>query len=327
MREARRQKQLAERDTRSATLHNLHLQREVSKLAHTVPLKTHLAMHDELQACIASQTQLIASLREQLCARDADATGMEESDGEGEGEGEGEAEAEGGAGGGERGGGGGGGVHSPLARLRESVGVDPRRQAPRRIFTGDASKETAAWNWTMASLRHITAVLRDRPMGHILTAIRRLNRMKEMVEDRLFVGEVKCIVRRTIDTISARWSARMSVHIWDRLMLSRARMDDLRHLLSFVYQPAGNTYVQLQAWVNPYDPADFEEFPCIVGRAGRERLFAELAEKCEIVVGENGRCERDARRCASQMYSRYAQAMSNEVYFLAHAPRPPNSIL
>ena len=49
--------------------------------------------------------------------------------------------------------------------------------------------------------------------------------------------------------------------------------------------------------------------PCIVGRAGREKLFVQLADEGEIHVGENGRCERDACKCAAQLYSRFSRAM------------------
>ena len=52
--------------------------------------------------------------------------------------------------------------------------------------------------------------------------------------------------------------------------------------------------------------------PCLVGRAGREKLFNRLADSCEIVVGDNGRCERDARKCTAQLYSRYRRAMRTD---------------
>jgi hypothetical protein len=86
-------------------------------------------------------------------------------------------------------------------------------------------------------------------------------------------------------------------------------MDDLRHLLSFVYRPLSNTYDPVVVWQNADDPTDRLEMPCLVGRAGRERLFGKLAADGEITVGDNGRCERDACKCAAQLYSRFPRAM------------------
>lgn len=40
----------------------------------------------------------------------------------------------------------------------------------------------------------------------------------------------------------------------------------------------------------------------------RQALFNKLADEGEITVGGNGRCERDAGRCATQLYSRFSQA-------------------
>ena len=102
------------------------------------------------------------------------------------------------------------------------------------------------------------------------------------------------------------------MHIWDRLELSRARMDDLRHLLSFVYKPVSDTYDAIALWRNPFNSDDCVSMPALVGRAGRERLFGELAEMGEIHVGENGRCERDAVKCASQLYSRFSLARRSD---------------
>eukprot|EP00966_Prymnesium_polylepis_P027474 635202-Prymnesium_polylepis.1 len=61
--------------------------------------------------------------------------------------------------------------------------------------------------------------------------------------------------------------------------------------------------------------------PLLIGRAGREKLFAALAGAAQITVGDNGRCERDAGRCTSQLYSRFASAMRTG--FSAERPARP----
>ena len=170
-------------------------------------------------------------------------------------------------------------------------------------------------------MQHLTAVHRDRPMSLILTALKA--RFKELVESGAFAGECKKIVNKAMGVIQDRFSARLSVHLWDRLELSRRKMDDLMHLVSCIYRPLSNSYDRIVVWVNPDDPNDFLEMPIIVGRAGRESLFSTLAEAGEITVGDNGRCERDAVTCAQQLYSRFAKAMRSD---FSHA-RPARPIL
>jgi hypothetical protein len=62
-----------------------------------------------------------------------------------------------------------------------------------------------------------------------------------------------------------------------------------------------------------HDPTDSLSMTALVGRDGRERLFGRLAEEGEITVGDNGRCERDAARCAELMYSKFSGAMRSDL--------------
>ena len=162
------------------------------------------------------------------------------------------------------------------------------------------------------STAHITAVLRGRPIEHIARALSRLKCGRELAGCAGFASEARRIVRGVCAAISERWCARLSLHIWDRLELSRARMDDLRHLLSFQYDPETDSYMPIRVWQSASDPEVYEDMPRIVGRAGRERLFGTLAGEAQITVGDNGRCERDAGRCCTQMYSRFHRAMRSD---------------
>ena len=316
--DAQRKLQLAERETRAVTFQNLSLQRQLAALMHNaVPRAQHESMMKTLESCVAEQADTIAALREQLAVRDDEACCGEGEEGEEEGgtwEGRGEEE------GGDEDGGrdedsgemlmeGRKVKRRPVDLLRESVGVAANRQAPPRYFTGDESKPAARKMWEKRSTCHIAAVLRDRPVEHITTALRRLGCLRELADCGGFATECKRIVSGALGVISDRFSARLSVHIWDRLSLSRSKMDDLRHLLSSLYQPESDSYSRIRVWQNPTDPNDFLEMPYLVGRAGREKLFNQLADECEIMVGENGRCERDACACATQMYSRFRLAM------------------
>ena len=166
---------------------------------------------------------------------------------------------------------------------------------------------------------HILAVLRDRPMDLILHALR--DRLRELADSAGFAAQAKRIVGGALSVISDRWSARLSVHVWDRMNLSRRRMDDLQHLLSSVYDPLKDSYQRIVVWRHPTDSNNMLTMPQLVGRAGREQLFAKLADAAEINVGDNGRCERDAQKCAAQMYARFARALRSD--FSEERPAQP----
>ena len=140
----------------------------------------------------------------------------------------------------------------------------------------------------------------------------RVGRLRELADSSGFAGECKRIVKSVVKAISDRWSGRLSVHVWDRLGLSSRRMDVLRHLLSFMYDPLADTYNGIAVWTNLHDSADVVHMPSIVGRPGREACFAALAAEGEIIVGDDGRCERDAGKCAGHLYSRFARAMRKD---------------
>ena len=169
------------------------------------------------------------------------------------------------------------------------------------------------------SIKHMAAVLRDRPVQLIVTAMK--SRLGELASSVGFAGEAKRIAKSVIDVISRRWTARLSIHLWDRLELSRRRMDDLMHLLSFVYRPLSDTYERIVVWQHPSNKNDVLYSPAIVGRAGREADFAELADAAGIQVGEDGRCQRDAVKCANEMYSRFSRAMRHD--FSTRRPARP----
>ena len=98
-------------------------------------------------------------------------------------------------------------------------------------------------------------------------------------------------------------------------------MEVLRHLLSFIYDADTDTYDPICAWINPYDPDDVVLTASLVGRYRREKLYHQLVDDCEITVGENGRCERDAVKLASALYSNFRQALRS-VYSTERPARP-----
>ena len=128
--------------------------------------------------------------------------------------------------------------------------------------------------------------------------------------------------------VSGHWSARLSVYfvgpfVYTAVELSRANREVLRHLLSFIYDADTDTYDAICAWINPYDPDDVVLTASLVhvGRHRREKLYHQLVADCEITVGENGRCERDAVKLASALYLNFRQALRS-VYSTERPARP-----
>lgn len=300
-REARRAFVLSEREVRIVSLRCSALERQLALGKAAVPIAKYDVVCAALRAREEEVRELVSRLEELEAVDEVmDEGGDDESCESGE-EREEPRPAE-----------------STADKLRASCGIRQSRLAPPRQFTGDSSKRRAESEWCKASVKHIHAVVKGRPIEHIAAAIARPDaehpngRLGELAACKQFVPQTKLAVSTAVNTLSAHWSARLSVHIWDRLELSREKMETLRHLLSFIYDPGSDKYMNIRVWHNPYDPNDRINAPSLVGRFGREKLFNELLEKCEVTVGTNGRCERDAVRCVSLLYSRFHAAMRDD---------------
>ena len=166
------------------------------------------------------------------------------------------------------------------------------------------------------SVRHMAAVIADRGNGtdiHLVCqALERCGYLEKLVEAPRFQQHVKQIVRTATDAIQSHWSARHGVQVWDRLELSRSQMETLHHLLSFVYNPSNDKYEPIRVWTNPNDKSDVVLCARLASRGAREKLFREMADGMGIVVGSTGRCERDAIKCTSLLYSTYSKALRQE---------------
>jgi hypothetical protein len=98
-------------------------------------------------------------------------------------------------------------------------------------------------------------------------------------------------------------------------------MYTLGHLLSDIYFPALDKYAPIVAWQNPFNPKDYILTPRLASRYARERCYSSIADQMNIVVGDNGRCERDAGKLTSELYSKYAKAL-REDYSLERPAQP-----
>ena len=196
------------------------------------------------------------------------------------------------------------------------VGLTDIYTVPSRTFTGNASAPTAFSTWSKRSIRHIAAVLAGRDEDFIIKAMVRNCQLDNLLKE---PRVAKKIILMIMHNISEHWTARLAVHLWDRLSLSRRECDTLRHLLSFEYIPSPvDTYIPLKAWVNPNDPDDFVAFPILPARHAREKEYAKLVEEGQIQVSASGHCQRDARIVASDMYAAYEGAMRTN--FSDHRP-------
>ena len=86
-------------------------------------------------------------------------------------------------------------------------------------------------------------------------------------------------------------------------------METLRHLLSFVYDRTTDSYTPITIWENPNDESDVVVMAKLASRPARKSEFEKIATTCNIVVGSNGHCQRDAVEATETMYSRLAGAM------------------
>ena len=197
-----------------------------------------------------------------------------------------------------------------LQRLKQETGVRPMKSSvPARSVEQFEAKKL--------SVRHMAAVLQGRGEGEnidlVADALHRAGYLERLVfeADRM-QPLVKRIAKAAVNKTQEHWTARHAVHIWDRLELSRSQTETLRHLLSYVYDPVTDSYVPIKAWVNPKDGSDFVLSAVLAGRAARERQFNEIANTMNIVVGANGRCERDAIECTSWLYSNFIKALRSQ---------------
>lgn len=200
---------------------------------------------------------------------------------------------------------------------------------PARILEGE--RDSA---WEKRVVRHISFVIQDRPADLIARAFQaaglrefegsgaRSGKTSELMATPPFRAYTKQAVAEAIEMLQDHWSARLSVHLQSRLDLSRVGMDKLRHLLSYVYDPEPDLYKPIKVWQNPDDESSFVLAPSLVGRSLREKLYKEIASRCEISVDPvTGRCERDTIKCTNDMYRKYHKAMRDN--FSTERPAQP----
>ena len=176
-----------------------------------------------------------------------------------------------------------------------------------------------------ASTRHMAAVLKGRGEGDdinlVADALHRAGYLEPLMQADRVVEITKRMAQGVAAKQQAHWTALHAVHIWDRLELSREQMESLRHLLSFIYNPATNEYEPIKVWENKEDKTDFVLSARLAGRTLREAKYCEIAKTMNIEVGENGRCERDFGECTALLYSKYAKALRQQ-YSLDRPAQP-----
>ena len=194
--------------------------------------------------------------------------------------------------------------------LAQAVGLVDQLTLPTRNFTGDPDSSTAISNWKKRSIRHLSACLAGRGEGaHISNIFDALVRCGYKAAFLDLPGVRRLLAQQVNACMKAHWTARLSVHIWDRLDLSRDQMETLRHLLSYVYDPVTDSYEQIKVWRNENNPGDFVLMAALPARSAREADYRRCVERAEIQVSSSGACERDAVQAASILYSNDKGAM------------------
>ena len=201
------------------------------------------------------------------------------------------------------------------------------RPLPARKFTGDAESKSAEAQYRKKAVAHMSHVLGGRGDGtnieHIAAAVATADKSypSRLMATPQFTGLNRELSKSVVDAVQSHWTALLGVHIWDRLDLSRSQYDTLRHLLSYVYDPETDSYVPIKVWINPVDASDFVLAARLPGRHAREKKFGELADSQEIIVGANGRCQRDVGKAICDMYVNNAPALRNN-YSTARPAQP-----
>eukprot|EP00965_Chrysotila_dentata_P101842 3361978-Pleurochrysis_carterae.AAC.1 len=131
--------------------------------------------------------------------------------------------------------------------LAEGTGITDTAGLPPRQYAGDSTSATGRYNWRKRSVRHLTACIAGRGDGADIQMI--FDALKRAGYDEAFMAlpDVRrYVAKEVINAQQSHWSARLAVHLWDRLELSRSQCETLRHLLSFVYDPDSDSYVPIK---------------------------------------------------------------------------------
>ncbi|KAL1496389.1 hypothetical protein AB1Y20_016344 [Prymnesium parvum] len=286
-RDANRARAEADAEVRSLTLKVASLERRLAGTHHVLRSKydADLRVRDENIEMMQRQLDTLAELYEQCRIREAEREtaahhgeeGCSEDEDDGEMWEEGKKESR---------------ESAELRELKRALGVEKGRAVPNRSFAGDRSKPFAISNWSKRVVRHLVAVLADRGgegegIENIASALDRLGYLEQLVDCAGFRKVRKRLVQEAMDKWQLHWNARHALHVWDKLELSRAQFDSLRHLLSFVYNPDADEYMPIRVWEDPNDPSCCVCAAKITGRLrrhAREKLYHELAANAGILA-------------------------------------------
>ena len=216
--------------------------------------------------------------------------------------------------------------------LRARVGLDARyKTVPALSYEGGGS----SGSYKGRVQRHVKSVLQGRlDTEESAQAVARGiaaagdDAVLRLMETPEFAAFTQAEVKASMAKVAEHWSARLSVHVWDRLDLTDSKMDTLRHLLSFVFDRSTGKYVPIRIWENPNDPSDYLVMTQLVPRDKWKAEFNSMAAKCNITVrvqtivhlasqplylaqapsqpltpqvGANGKCERDSIELTDSM--------------------------
>ena len=166
--------------------------------------------------------------------------------------------------------------------LCKQIGLSDIKHPPSREFKGSTSTDAARAKWQQRCVRHISAVIAGRDVSLLIAALKRNDQLQALMDTPTIQ---RTAARAAADSIQKHWTPRLSVHLWDRLELSRRACETQRHLLSCLYYPSIDKYVPLALWTNPEDSSDYVPFPVLPGRYLREKEYAEIADSGNILVG------------------------------------------
>eukprot|EP00965_Chrysotila_dentata_P009025 293530-Pleurochrysis_carterae.AAC.1 len=116
------------------------------------------------------------------------------------------------------------------------VGLDTNNiSTPATTFVGNADRPTVLKRWADKVKKHVGAVLRgrcdtDESARLVAKALQSSNGkdgIARLMQTPEFIAHDKDVAKQTLNKMEEHWTARFSVHVWDRLELSRSKMETL----------------------------------------------------------------------------------------------------
>lgn len=174
-------------------------------------------------------------------------------------------------------------LENTLQQLRESLNLTSNKLPEPCV--GDETHSNALFT---RNVQFVSAALDGRDPRVIASSLHRNGQLGALLEQRLLQPFLKKLIGGALSVMQNHWSARHAVILMQEVHTSRSEFDSLRHLLSFKYSRAADSYQPIKVWVNKFDSSDTLSAPTLAARGPREKDRSVLCSKCGVESSEDG---------------------------------------